>query len=73
MTKTRKTRRNISIDEKIKAAQDAVARLKARHDKAVAHLETLMIKREEVRAKELMAAMASSERSYEEVLRFIKG
>ncbi len=32
-----------------------------------------MIKREEVGAKELMAAMASSEHSYEEVLRFIKG
>lgn len=73
MTKTRRTRRTISIDEKIKTAQDAVARLKARYDKAVAHLETLMIKREEVRAKELMAAMASSEHSYEEVLRFIKG
>ena len=41
--------------------------------KAVAKLETLMAKREEIRTKELMIAIASSDRSYEEGLRFIKG
>ncbi len=46
---------------------------RARYDKAVAKLETLMAKREEIRTKELMIAIASSDRSYEEGLRFIKG
>ncbi len=73
MAKAKRARRTITIDVKIKAAQDAVARQKARYDKAVVRLETLMAKREEIRTKELMTAIASSDRSYEEVLQFIKG
>lgn len=73
MAKAKRARRTIAIDVKIRAAQDAVARQKARYDKAVARLETLMAKREEIRTKELMIAIAASDRSYEDVLRFIKG
>ena len=73
MAKAKRARRTIAIDVKIRAAQDAVARQKARYDKAVTRLETLMAKREEIRTKELMIAIASSDRSYEEGLRFIKG
>jgi len=73
MAKAKRARRTIAIDTKIRAAQDDVARQKARYDKAVARLETLMVKREEIRTKELMIAIASSDRSYEDVLRFIKG
>ncbi len=54
-------------------AQDAEVGQKTRYDKAIAILETLMAKREEIRVKELMAVIACSECSYEEVLQFIKG
>lgn len=73
MAKVKRTRRTIAIDVKIKAAQDAVVRQKARYDKAVSCLETLLKKREEIRTRVMMAAIASSDRSYEEVLKFIKG
>ena len=58
---------------KIKMAQDAMARQKTRLGKAIAKLEALMAKREELRKRELIRAIAASERSYEEILQFIKG
>ena len=53
---------------KIKRTQDAMARQKARLGKAITKLEVLMAKREELRKRELIAAVATSERSYEEIL-----
>ena len=73
MATTKKTRRSITMGPKIKLAQDAMALQKARLGKAITKLEVLMAKREELRKRELMAAVATSERSYEEILQFIKG
>lgn len=72
MTKQRKTRRTIAIDTKIQAARDAAARAKARYDKAVDTLKSLLDRRDEMRKKELMQAIQDSERTYEEILRFIR-
>ena len=72
MTKQRKTRRTIGIDEKIQLAKDAVARAKARYDKTVSLLKRLLDKRDEKRKEELMKAIDSSDRTYEEILRFIR-
>lgn len=75
MTKIKRTRRKRSaaIEEKICSAQDAVRKQKVRYDKAVAKLQELISKREEIRKKELFNAMAASKRTYEEILLFIKG
>ena len=72
MTKQRKTRRSIGIDRKIQIARDAVARAKSRYDKALTQLKALLDKRDEMRKIELIKAIDSSDRTYEEVLRFIR-
>ena len=48
MTRQRKTRRTIGIDARIQAARDAVARAKARHEKAVEALKSLLDRRDEM-------------------------
>jgi hypothetical protein len=60
MTRAAKKRQRHGIDSKIKAAQDKVARQKARYENAVAQLEELLKKRELARQKELMAAIEKS-------------
>ena len=46
---------------------------KDKYDAAVAELEKLMKKRDEVRQKELLNAFASSNKSFEEVMSFLRG
>ena len=59
-------------DARIQAARNAVAKAKARHEKAVDALKSLLNRRDEMRKRELMQAIADSDRTYEESLRFIK-
>ena len=73
MAKTRKTRRPVTLDNKITAAQEKVVRAKARYEKAVKALEALMERREEQRRRELMEAVRKSDHTYEEILCFIRG
>ena len=73
MAKARKTRRSVTLDSKITAAQEKVVRAKARYEKAVKALEALMEKREESRRRELMEAVRKSDHTYEEILCFIRG
>ncbi|MBQ7178201.1 MAG: hypothetical protein IJS08_12365 [Victivallales bacterium] len=73
MAKPRKTRRFITLESKITAAQDKVVRAKNRYEKAVRMLEVLMEKREEFRRRELMEAVRKSDHTYEEILCFIRG
>lgn len=73
MAKSRKTRRFITLESKITAAQDKVVRAKNRYEKAVRMLEVLMEKREEFRRRELMEAVRKSDHTYEEILCFIRG
>ena len=49
-----------------------MAGTKARHEKAVEALKSLLDRRDEMRKRELMQAIADSDRTYEEILRFIK-
>ena len=60
-------RRSIPIEEKIEAQKEVVSKAK---DKYESELDK---KRDELRSKELMEAFANSERSFEEVLRFLAG
>lgn len=67
-----RTRNRISIEDKIDQQKQVVDKAKERYDSAVADLEKLMVKRNELRKKELWDAVASSDKSYEEILAFLK-
>ncbi|MCQ2396534.1 MAG: hypothetical protein MJ106_02420 [Lentisphaeria bacterium] len=73
MARTKRTRRTVSMDDKITAMQAKVVRAKKRYDAAVKALEALMEKREESRRRELMDAVRRSDHTYEEILCFIRG
>ena len=66
-------RRSISIEEKIEIQKGQVSKAKDRYETELAKLEKLMRKRDELRSKELMEAFTNSERSFEEVMRFLSG
>lgn len=60
------------MEDKIDQQKQVVDKAKERYDSAVADLEKLMVKRDELRKKELWNAVASSDKSYEEILAFLK-
>ena len=64
-------RRSIPIEEKIETQKELVLRAKDRYEAELDKLEKLMRKRDELRSKELMEAFANSERSFEEMMRFL--
>lgn len=66
-------RRSIPIEEKIEIQKELVSKAKDRYEAELDKLEKLMRKRDELRSKELMEAFANSERSFEEVMRFLSG
>lgn len=66
-------RRSISIEEKIEIQKGQVSKAKDRYETELAKLEELMRRRDELRSKELMDAFKNSERSFEEVMRFLSG
>ena len=68
-----RTRKTISIDDKINEQIQVVSRAKAKYESALAELNDLMKKRDEIRNKQLLEAIASSDRSFVEILEFIKG
>lgn len=61
-----------SIDAKIAKAQTAVEKAKTRYDSAIANLESLYVEKKNLQMKELAAAIEKSEKSYEDVLSFVK-
>lgn len=61
----------MSIDEKIDQQKEVVLKIKEKYDAAVAELERLMRKRDEARNKEILQAIADSDKSYEEIMRFL--
>ena len=65
-------RRSISLEEKIEKAQASVASAKAKYDVAVNELEKLLSKKREMQSKELLKAFADSDKSYDEIMAFLK-
>jgi len=61
-----------SIDAKIKKAQESVEHTKARYAVATTELGTLYDKKKALQVQELASAIEKSDKSYEEVLKFIK-
>ena len=62
-----------SLEQKIEKAHEKVVKTKASYDSAIKELQKLLDKRTAIRNDEIIKAVASSERSYEEIIRFITG
>jgi len=67
-----RTRRTISVDEKIADAQEQVVKAKARYDKAAAELRRLIEKRDAMRRDELWEAVVASGKSYDDILAMVR-
>lgn len=65
-------RRTISIEEKIQAQKEVVSKAKDKYEAALEELEKLMKKCDELRNKELLNAFAASNKSYDEIMRFLR-
>ncbi len=70
MARTRKN--NMSIDEEIIKQEEQVAKSKAKYDADGKKLKDLYGKKDEMKKKELLAAVEKSSRTYEEIMAFIK-
>lgn len=68
-----RTRKTITLYEKIEKAQDAVEKTKARYDAAVRELKALLEKKDAQRKQELLKAAENSLRSFDEIMAFLTG
>lgn len=68
-----RTRRNITLDEKIEKAQNAVLQAKGKYDAAVEELNQLLKNKREIQNKEIQKALEASEKSFEEIMEFLVG
>ena len=66
-------RKNLTLDERIEKAEAAVFQAKDRYDAAVEELSILQKKKQELQKQELLHAIESSPRSYEEIMAFLSG
>ena len=60
------------LEQKIEKAQNEVVKTKQKYDAAVAALGDLMDKRDAFKRDELVSAIMKSNKSYDEILRFIQ-
>ncbi|KAK9659826.1 hypothetical protein QE152_g41528 [Popillia japonica] len=58
---------------KIKEQKQIVSNIKDKYDAAVSELEQLMKRRDELRNKELLDAFTSSDRSFDEIMTYLRG
>ena len=65
-------RRSISIEEKIQQQKEVVSKAKDKYKAALEELEKLMKKRDEIRNKEILDAIATSSKSYDEIMAFLR-
>ena len=60
-----------AMEQQIEKAQNRVIRTKATHDTAVYALQKLLDKRDARRKDELWGAIVKSQRSYEDIMKYI--
>lgn len=65
-------KKDATLDEQIVKAQERLAKAKQNYDAAAADLRKLLEERESRRQKLLVAAVAKSNKSFEEILRFLE-
>jgi hypothetical protein len=68
-----RTRQTISVENKIEKAQADVVRTKAKYDAAIDRLKQLMEKKSAMQKDALMNAIALSDKTYDEIMGFLKG
>ena len=61
-----------AVDMKIEKAQEQVSKTKKAYDMAIANLSDLLDKRDALRREELVKAIMKSNKTYEEVMAFLK-
>ena len=66
-------RKNLTLDQRIEKAEGAVFQAKDRYDAAVEELSILRKKKQELQKQELLHAIETSPRSYEEIMAFLSG
>lgn len=71
MVRKVRTRKRVTIEDKIKAAETAMINAKDRYDKAAEELNRLLEKKREMDSKELLKAFEKSDRTLSEVLKFL--
>ena len=69
----RPRKNNITIDEEIIKQEEQVSKSKAKYDADVKKFKDLYAKKDEMKKKELLAAVEKSSKTYEEILRFLQG
>ena len=69
----RPRKNSITIDEEIINQEEQVSKSKAKYDADVKKLKDLYAKKDEMKKKELLAAVEKSSKTYEEILRFLQG
>ena len=69
----RPRKNNITIDEEIIKQEEQVSKSKAKYDADVKKLKDLYAKKDEMKKKELLAAVEKSSKTYEEILRYLQG
>ncbi len=67
-----RTRKTISIDEKIEKAKETFERAKTKYDIAAKELEELQEKKRAIQRNELIKAVEKSGKSYVEVIAFLE-
>ena len=60
-----------ALETKIEKAQEQVSRAKKQYDTALAKLSDLLDKRDALRRDELVKAILKSDKTYEEVVKFL--
>ena len=68
-----RTRRTITLDDKIEKAQQAVFQAKDKYDAAMEELNKLQKKKQELQRQELLRVIEASPRSYDEIIKFLAG
>ena len=68
-----RTRKRITIDDKIEAQKLVVSKAKDKYDAAVDELERLFKLRDEEHRKDILKRLATSKRTYEEIIEFLEG
>ena len=62
-----------ALDQKISKLETAISKNRQQYDQLTKELKELLEKKKALQSEELMKAIADSPRSYEDILRYIKG
>ncbi len=62
-----------TLEQKISKLETAISKNRQQYDQLTKELKELLDKQKAMQSEELMKAIAGSSRSYEDILRYIKG